>query len=34
MTIPATILSTLLGALNGYSLSLWRFRGDKCCSAS
>jgi glucose/mannose transport system permease protein len=28
MTIPATALSTLLGALNGYSLSLWRFRGD------
>ena len=28
MVIPATIISTLLGALNGYSLSLWRFRGD------
>ncbi|MGA9865488.1 MAG: carbohydrate ABC transporter permease [Acetobacteraceae bacterium] len=28
MTIPATIFSTLLGALNGYSLALWRFRGD------
>jgi glucose/mannose transport system permease protein len=28
MVIPATVLSTLLGALNGYSLSLWRFRGD------
>ncbi len=28
MTIPATIMSTLLGALNGYSLALWRFRGD------
>jgi glucose/mannose transport system permease protein len=28
MTIPATIVSTLLGALNGYSLALWRFRGD------
>ena len=28
MVIPATIASTLLGALNGYSLSLWRFRGD------
>jgi glucose/mannose transport system permease protein len=27
MVIPATIISTLLGALNGYSLSLWRFRG-------
>jgi glucose/mannose transport system permease protein len=28
MVIPATILSTMLGALNGYSLALWRFRGD------
>ena len=28
MVIPATIISTGLGALNGYSLSLWRFRGD------
>src|ERR1700728_4406928 len=28
MVTPATILSTLLGALNGYSLSLWRFHGD------
>jgi glucose/mannose transport system permease protein len=28
MVIPATILSTLLGALNGYSIALWRFRGD------
>ena len=28
MVIPATIISTVLGALNGYSLSLWRFRGD------
>jgi glucose/mannose transport system permease protein len=28
MVIPATIVSTLFGALNGYSLSLWRFRGD------
>ncbi len=28
MVVPATILSTLLGALNGYSLALWRFRGD------
>jgi glucose/mannose transport system permease protein len=27
MTIPATIISTLLGALNGYVLSKWRFRG-------
>ncbi|WP_426954529.1 carbohydrate ABC transporter permease [Muricoccus radiodurans] len=29
MVIPATILSTLLGALNGYSIALWRFRGDQ-----
>ena len=28
MVVPATILSTLLGALNGYTLSLWRFPGD------
>ena len=28
MVIPATIISTLLGALNGYSLALWRFRSD------
>jgi glucose/mannose transport system permease protein len=28
MVVPATILSTLLGALNGYSIALWRFRGD------
>nr|WP_283949639.1 carbohydrate ABC transporter permease [Limobrevibacterium gyesilva] len=28
MVIPATVISTLLGALNGYSLALWRFRGD------
>jgi glucose/mannose transport system permease protein len=28
MAVPATIISTLLGALNGYSLALWRFRGD------
>jgi glucose/mannose transport system permease protein len=28
MVIPATIISTAIGALNGYSLSLWRFRGD------
>ncbi|HEY0420655.1 MAG TPA: carbohydrate ABC transporter permease [Acetobacteraceae bacterium] len=28
MAIPATILSTLLGALCGYAISLWRFRGD------
>ena len=34
LTIPATIISTLLGALAGYSISLWRFRGDHSCSVS
>ncbi len=29
MTIPATILSTLFGAINGYVLSKWRFRGSE-----
>jgi glucose/mannose transport system permease protein len=29
LAIPATIISTLLGALAGYSISLWRFRGDR-----
>jgi len=28
MAIPATIISTALGAVAGYSISLWRFRGD------
>ena len=28
MVIPATILSCLLGALNGYLLSKWKFRGS------
>jgi glucose/mannose transport system permease protein len=28
MTLPATILSTFFGALLGYAISLWRFRGD------
>ncbi len=28
MAIPATIISTLLGALAGYAIALWRFRGD------
>jgi glucose/mannose transport system permease protein len=28
MTIPATFISTLLGMLNGYILSKWRFRGS------
>ena len=29
MTIPATIISTILGALNGYILSKWRFPGSE-----
>ncbi len=29
MTIPATIISTMLGALNGYILSKWKFRGSE-----
>jgi glucose/mannose transport system permease protein len=29
MTIPATIISSLLGALNGYILSKWKFRGSE-----
>ena len=29
MTIPATIISTLLGAINGYVLSKWRFPGSE-----
>lgn len=29
MTVPATVISTLLGALNGYVLSKWRFRGSE-----
>jgi glucose/mannose transport system permease protein len=29
LAIPATILSTLFGALAGYAISLWRFRGDQ-----
>jgi len=28
MAIPATIISTAIGALNGYVLSKWRFRGS------
>ena len=28
LVIPATLLSTALGAIAGYSISLWRFRGD------
>lgn len=29
MTIPATLISTILGALNGYILSKWRFKGSE-----
>lgn len=29
MVIPATIISTLLGAINGYVLSKWRFPGSE-----
>ncbi len=28
-SLPATIIPTLIGALNGYALSLWRFRGSE-----
>jgi glucose/mannose transport system permease protein len=28
ITIPAVVISTLLGAINGYVLSFWRFRGS------
>jgi glucose/mannose transport system permease protein len=28
LAIPATLLSTMLGAIAGYSIALWRFRGD------
>jgi glucose/mannose transport system permease protein len=28
ITLPATLVSTLLGAIAGYAISLWRFRGD------
>ena len=28
MTIPAVLISTLAGALNGYALTHWRFRGS------
>ncbi len=29
MTVPATIISTLLGAINGYVLSKWKFPGSE-----
>jgi glucose/mannose transport system permease protein len=28
MVVPAVLISTLLGAVNGYVLTQWRFRGD------
>ena len=28
MTIPAVLISTLIGAVNGYALTHWRFRGS------
>ena len=28
-SLPATVIPTLIGALNGYALSLWRFRGSE-----
>jgi glucose/mannose transport system permease protein len=28
-SLPATIIPTIIGALNGYALSLWRFRGSE-----
>lgn len=29
MTVPAVLISTVWGALNGYVLSLWKFRGSE-----
>jgi glucose/mannose transport system permease protein len=29
MVVPAVLISTVLGALNGYVLTKWRFKGDK-----
>jgi glucose/mannose transport system permease protein len=29
MTVPATIISTMLGMLNGYILAKWRFKGSE-----
>ena len=28
MVVPAVAISTIVGALNGYVLTKWRFRGD------
>ncbi len=29
MTVPAVLISTAIGAVNGYVLSMWRFRGSE-----
>ena len=29
ITVPAVLISTVIGALNGYVLSMWRFRGSQ-----
>jgi hypothetical protein len=29
ITVPAVLISTFIGALNGYVLSMWRFRGSQ-----
>jgi glucose/mannose transport system permease protein len=29
VTLPATVVSTLLGSVAGYAVSVWRFRGDR-----
>jgi len=29
ITVPAVLISTAIGALNGYVLSMWRFRGSQ-----
>src|SRR5436190_10747341 len=34
MVIPATIISTAIGALNGYVLSKWRFKGSEVIFAA
>jgi len=34
MTIPAVLISTLIGSLNGYVLAHWRFRGSEAVFAA
>ncbi len=29
MVVPGVLISTFIGALNGYVLSMWRFRGSQ-----